>query len=65
VLETNRTKVIARLQREGWQLRHGGKHDVYQHPQWPDRAIVVPRHRRLSPGVVRSISRAAGWKGGK
>jgi mRNA interferase HicA len=61
VLETNRTKVVARLQREGWQLRHGGKHDIYQHPQWPDRAIVVPRHRTLSLGVARAIAKAAGW----
>jgi mRNA interferase HicA len=60
--ETTRTKIIARLVREGWQLRHGGKHDIYQHPRFPDRAIVVPRHRMLSPGVAREIAKTAGWK---
>jgi hypothetical protein len=34
---------------------------VYQHPQWLDRAIVVPRHRTLSLGVARAIAKAAGW----
>ena len=60
-IETNRTKVAARLRREGWIVRAGGRHDVYQHPAYPDRAIVVPRHRTLSIGVARSIAKAAGW----
>jgi mRNA interferase HicA len=60
--ETNRAKIVARLEREGWQLRHGGKHDIYQHRRFPGRAIVVPRHRTLSPGVARQIARAAEWK---
>jgi predicted RNA binding protein YcfA (HicA-like mRNA interferase family) len=59
--ETNRSKVAARLQREGWECRHGGDHDVYKHPARPGR-IVVPRHRTLSPGVARAIAKAAGWK---
>ena len=58
--ETNRRRVVQRLEREGWTLRHGGKHDVYQHPQWPDRAIAVPRHRELSRGVARKIATDAG-----
>jgi hypothetical protein len=29
VPETSRTKIVARLEREGWQLRHGGRHDIY------------------------------------
>jgi predicted RNA binding protein YcfA (HicA-like mRNA interferase family) len=59
--ETNRIKVVARLQREGWAPRYGGRHDVYQHPARPDRVIIVPRHRTLSIGVARSIAKAAGW----
>jgi predicted RNA binding protein YcfA (HicA-like mRNA interferase family) len=59
--ETNRTKVVARLEREGWSVKHGGKHDVYRYPAYRDRAIVVPRHRTLSPGVARSIAKSAGW----
>jgi predicted RNA binding protein YcfA (HicA-like mRNA interferase family) len=60
LLETNRSKVAARLEREGWQARHGGDHDVYKHPARQGR-IIVPRHRILSPGVARAIARQAGW----
>jgi mRNA interferase HicA len=58
--ETNRSKVAARLVREGWQVRHGGDHDVYKHPARPGR-IILPRHRMLSPGVARVIAKQAGW----
>ncbi len=58
--ETNRTKIVSRLVREGWELaRSSGGHDIYRHPL---RGVVaVPRHRELSPGVARSIAKAAGW----
>jgi predicted RNA binding protein YcfA (HicA-like mRNA interferase family) len=59
-LETNRSRVAARLEREGWVVRHGGNHDVYKHPSKPGR-IVVARHRTLSIGVARMIARTAGW----
>jgi len=52
--------VAARLEREGWQARHGGDHDVYKHPAWRGR-IIVPRHRTLSLGVARVIAKQAGW----
>ncbi|MHB8530159.1 MAG: type II toxin-antitoxin system HicA family toxin [Caulobacteraceae bacterium] len=60
-METNTAKVVKRLLGEGWTLlRHGANHDVFAHPgrSWP---IQVPRRRRLSPGVARSIAKAAGW----
>ncbi|HEX5865775.1 MAG TPA: type II toxin-antitoxin system HicA family toxin [Casimicrobiaceae bacterium] len=60
VLETNRSKVAARLEREGWELRYGGDRDVYKHPGRHGR-IIVPRHRTLSPGVARVIAKQAGW----
>jgi mRNA interferase HicA len=61
-LETDRAKIVARLECEGWQLvRHGAKHDVYEHPNHM-RAVQVPRHRTLTPGVAQSIAKAAGWK---
>ena len=59
-LETNRNKVVARLERAGWVGRHGGDHDVYKHPARLGR-VVVPRHRMLSPGVARVIAKVAGW----
>jgi predicted RNA binding protein YcfA (HicA-like mRNA interferase family) len=59
-LETSRSRVVARLEREGWIPRHGGDHDVYKHPSKPGR-IIVARHRTLSIGVARVIAKAAGW----
>lgn len=58
--ETSRQKVISRLAREGWMVRHGGDHDVYKHPAKPGR-IVVPHHTTLSNGVARVIAKQAGW----
>jgi len=58
--ETNRGKVVSRLQREGWELaRHGAGHDVFRHSV--KGVVIVPRHRTLSPGVARSIAKTAGW----
>jgi len=58
--ETSRTKIIRRLEQEGWELaRHGSEHDLYRRPERP--VIVVPRHRTLSPGVARAIAKTAGW----
>lgn len=59
-VETHTRKIVARLKQEGWQNQGGGNHDVYRHPTKPG-MIVVPRHRELSPGVARSIAKAAGW----
>jgi len=59
--ETGRAAVVRRLTQEGWVMeRHGGAHDIYGHPSRPQ-VISVPRHRTLTPGVARSIAKAAGW----
>ena len=60
MIETDRRKLVARLEREGWVGRHGGEHDVYKHPTQPGR-IVIPRHRKISLGVARTIAKQAGW----
>jgi hypothetical protein len=60
-METNRTRIVARLAREGWVNRGGGKLDVFTNPKRPGVIITVPRHRTLSPGVARQIARVAGW----
>ena len=60
-IETSRTRIIARLTRDGWELvRHGKEHDVYRR-LGKSGQIAVPRHRDLSPGVARSIAKQAGW----
>jgi predicted RNA binding protein YcfA (HicA-like mRNA interferase family) len=61
-VETNRAKILKRLDDEGWILgRHGSEHDIYVNPSHPGVAAVVPRHRTLTPGVARQIAKVAGW----
>jgi hypothetical protein len=61
VLETSRSKIVARLTREGWASEGGAKHDKFAHASKPGLKIMVPRHNTLSPGVARNIAKAAGW----
>ena len=61
-METSRAKIVSRLRGEGWVLeRHGAAHDLYVHPANPE-VISVPRHKKVSIGVARSIAKAAGWR---
>jgi hypothetical protein len=57
--ETNTAKIRARLLREGSENVGGAKHDKFRKSGNP--AIMVPRHRTVTPGVAESIARAAGW----
>ena len=57
--ETNTAKVIARLEREGWEDVGGTKHAKFRKPGF--RPVLVPRHRVLTSGVAASIAKAAGW----
>ena len=59
--ETNTRKVIARLEREGWQNIRGGRHDKFESSKKPGLTLIVPRHRELSPGVARDIAKKAVW----
>jgi predicted RNA binding protein YcfA (HicA-like mRNA interferase family) len=56
----NRRLIVQRLEQEGWVNEGGSKHDLYRHPAIKV-VITVPRHKELSPGVARSIGKAAGW----
>jgi len=60
-VETNTRKLVERLKSEGWIDVGGGSHDRFVHKDRPEMMITVPRHRELSPGVARSIAKAAGW----
>ncbi len=60
-IETNTRKIVARLKKDGWVNTGGGSHDCYVHDARPEVMITVPRHKELSPGVARSIAKAAGW----
>ncbi len=58
-METSRAKVVRRLIAEGWTNMGGKEHDKFVKAGQP--SIQVPRHRTLTPGVARSIAKAAGW----
>lgn len=61
-IETNRAKILHRLEEEGWRLaRNGVEHDIYDNPSKPG-VLAVPRHRELSLGVARQIAKIAGWR---
>ncbi|WP_119271994.1 type II toxin-antitoxin system HicA family toxin [Taklimakanibacter deserti] len=57
--ENNTGRIKARLEREGWTREGGTKHDKYKKPGHS--SIMVPRHRTVTPGVAKSIAKAAGW----
>jgi len=59
--ETNRSKIVARLAKEGWVSEGGTKHEKFAHVDNPGIKIMVPRHNMLSLGVARNIANAAGW----
>lgn len=60
--ETNTKKIKARLEREGWVLVGGARHDKYRRGE--ELPIIVPRHREVTPGVAKVIAKAAGWAKG-
>ncbi|WP_074797773.1 type II toxin-antitoxin system HicA family toxin [Devosia psychrophila] len=57
--ENNTKKIKARLDRDGWTNVGGGNHDKFT--KVGCMPIIVPRHPTVSPGVARSIAKAAGW----
>jgi predicted RNA binding protein YcfA (HicA-like mRNA interferase family) len=61
-VEVETRRIIARLEREGWVNRGGGKHDAFAHTERPGELIVLPRHREQSIGVARDIAKRAGWR---
>ena len=61
-METRTVAIRRQLGRDGWYLvRRGSAHDVYRHPDIGG-IVTLPRHAKLSPAVVRSIARKAGWR---
>jgi predicted RNA binding protein YcfA (HicA-like mRNA interferase family) len=60
-VETNTRKIVRRLEADGWRNLGGGSHERFVCDDRPGDMIFIPRHREVSPGVARSIARAAGW----
>jgi predicted RNA binding protein YcfA (HicA-like mRNA interferase family) len=67
VKEIKRKEAEAELVRAGWKIiRQSGKHDVWASPDGMA-TVAVPRHRTISPGVVRQIAKGlpttpSGWQ---
>lgn len=57
--ETNAAKIMARLEKDGWENVGGTKHAKFR--KLGHLPIMVPRHRTVTPGVAQSIAKAAGW----
>jgi len=60
-VECDRARVVTHLLRGGWISEGGTKHEKFAHPEKPGAKVMVPRHQTLSPGVARSIAKAANW----
>lgn len=62
-MERNSRKLKKRLEAEGWEhVRTVGSHLTFKHPQ-KEALITLPHPRKdLTPGLVRSIYKDAGWR---
>lgn len=50
------------LQNAGWEITHGGSHDIAKHQQKPGVAIPIPRHAEVNEYLARAILKQAGLK---
>ena len=55
---TKRRDLVRILERAGFCREDGSEHDKYRHAD--GREVMVPRHREIPWGTVRSILRMAG-----
>jgi len=59
-IETNRRRIVQRLESEGWVSRGGARHEIFENAKTKAH-LAAPRHRELTSGVARDVARAAGW----
>lgn len=59
-IETNKTAIVKRLSREGWNTEDNNKHMKIKHPTKPG-IIILPNHKDISIGVARQVHKVAGW----
>ncbi len=58
--EAKRSDVERFLRRQGYEVaRDDGRHTWWARPN--SRSIPLPRHNRISPGVLRDIERVVGF----
>ena len=57
------TKIIRKLESEGWQLaRVKGSHHTFKHPTKPGIVTVAHPRKDIPTGTLRSIEKQAGWR---
>ncbi|MCH8239751.1 MAG: type II toxin-antitoxin system HicA family toxin [Proteobacteria bacterium] len=62
-MERNSRMIIKRLEKQGWKLdRVKGGHHIFKHPEKPDPISLTHPRKDVSPGLVRSIYKTAGWR---
>jgi len=61
-IERNSRKILARLEREGWQLVSvQGSHHKFRHAE-SGKIIIVPHPKKDLPiGTARAIAKHVGW----
>lgn len=50
------------LKKAGWQIYHGGSHDLAVHVDKPGVQLTLPRHSEVNENTAKSILKAAGLK---
>lgn len=62
-MENDSRKIIKRLESEGWTLvRSKGSHHHFKHPEVAEIITVKHPEKDLTPRLVASIYRIAGWR---
>ena len=54
-----RRDVVKKLEEAGWEITHGGSHDLAIHPDKPGK-IPIPRHSEINEYTAKRILRDAG-----
>lgn len=52
--------ILRKLEKAGWQITHGGNHDLATHPDRPGLKIPIPRHNEIKEITARGILKDAG-----
>lgn len=55
-----RRDLIKRLEKEGWELSSGTKHDMVKSPNNPGIKIPIPRHTEIDEYTAKEILKEAG-----
>ena len=55
-----RRDLIRQLEKEGWELTSGAKHDMMKNPSKPSIKIPIPRHTEIDEYTAKGILKEAG-----